>query len=622
MEYKDFFFQAAIYLLAAVLSVPLAKRLGLGSVLGYLIAGIIIGPYVLGVVGQSAEHVMHFAEFGVVMMLFLIGLELRPKMLWQLRAHIFGLGLMQVLVTTMVFAAVFMAIGFNFSAALVIGMILSMSSTAIVMQIFNEKGLLHSPVGQSTFSVLLFQDLAVIPIMAIMSLLPGATKEPIQTDFPFLANLNHWQHVLLIICVVVGLVLGARFLLRPLFRFVAAARLREVFTATALLLVIANALIMQAIGLSAALGTFLAGALLAESEYRHELEADVEPFKGLLLGVFFISVGANINFNLAIEAPYVVLMLVVLLITVKAMLLFGLAFYSKMNIQNSLLFALTLAQGGEFCFVLLSHAVNNHVLTLTHADQFIFAVTMSMLFTPLLLMCFEKKISPYFINKQEQQFDEIQHRQNSVIVAGFGRFGQIVSRLLMANKIKVTILDLDAAHIEIIRKFGFKVFYGDATRYDLLQSAGIEHAKLLIIAIDDSVKALELAQYVREKYPQVKILARVRGRTQAYDFLKLHFTDVYRETFDTSLRMGADALKVLGFSHSHAARSVQLFKEHDEETLRRMYKYLENEEEYIAEVKRSRKNLEKALSGDNTLDGQILVDHPEILIDETIPSED
>ena len=609
MEYKDFFYQAAIYLLAAVLSVPLAKRLGFGSVLGYLIAGIIIGPYALGMVGEHSQDIMHFAEFGVVMMLFLIGLELRPALLWQLRAHILGLGLLQISLTTFAFSGIFYFLGHPLSIAVVIGMILSMSSTAIVIQIFSEKGWIQTPVGQATFSVLLFQDMAVIPIMAIIPLLTYASRAlPVPNSL--ISQLNHWQQALVTLGIIAAIVVSGRFLLRPLFRFIAQAKLREVFTAASLLLVIANALIMQAIGLSPALGTFLAGALLAESEYRHELEADIEPFKGLLLGLFFISVGANINFNILLENPAGILKLIFLLVLIKSLVLFFIAKIFKFNTQNSLLFSLTLAQGGEFCFVLLSHAVANQALAPYLANQLVVAVAISMVLKPLMIIFFEKLLAPYFICRQEQKkIDPVEGERNPVIIAGFGRYGQIIGRLLIANKIKATVLDLDADNIELIRKFGFKVFYGDASRFDLLEAAGIAHAKLFILAIDDSEKALEIAMHVREHYPALKILARVRGRTQAYDFLKKDFTSIYRETFDSSLAMAVDALKELGFPAYHALRCVRFFKQHDEQSVKRMYKLYgaENEMEYINKAKQSRRNLEKAFSED-TAGGQFSFD--------------
>lgn len=604
MEYNNFFYQAAIYLLAAVLAVPLAKRLGFGSVLGYLIAGIVIGPFVLGTVGDTdtSQSVMHFAEFGVVLMLFLIGLELRPSALWQLRGQIFGLGLLQVVVTTLAFMGIFLMMGYAFPTALAIGMIFSMSSTAIVIQIFTEKGWIKSPVGQATFSVLLFQDLAIIPIMAILPLL-SLTRLASRDSEGFTANLNGWQHGLVTVSVIVGIVLAGRFLLRPLFRFIAKANLREIFTAASLLVVIASALIMQALGLSAALGTFLAGAVLAESEYRHELEADIEPFKGLLLGIFFISVGANIDFSIVKSHPLSIMQLVALLLFFKAAILFTIAKIFKIDTQNATLFSLTLAQGGEFCFVLIAFAAGIKLLPPDLSGQLIAAVAMSMLLTPLMIIIYEKVLAAYFVRCQKDEaFDTIENQKSTVVIAGFGRVGQIIGRLLLANKIKTTVLDLDVDTINVVRKFGFKVFYGDASRMDLLETAGIKEASLFILAIDDSEKGLEIVKNVRKYYPHIKILCRVRGRTEAYDFLKEDFNHIYRETFDTALVMGVDALKSLGFEEQQANRTVKIFKDHDQASIYSLSKLFDKKgdpkQDYINEANESRKNLEDAMTAD------------------------
>lgn len=601
MEYNSFFYQAAIYLLAAVLAVPLAKRLGFGSVLGYLIAGIVIGPFVLGTVGDTSESVMHFAEFGVVLMLFLIGLELRPSALWQLRGQIFGLGLLQVVATTLAFMGIFLMMGYAFPTALAIGMIFSMSSTAIVIQIFTEKGWIKSPVGQATFSVLLFQDLAIIPIMAILPLLTLTRVTPNAEGFT--ANLSGWQHALVTVGVIAGIVLAGRFLLRPLFRFIAKANLREIFTAASLLVVIASALIMQALGLSAALGTFLAGAVLAESEYRHELEADIEPFKGLLLGIFFISVGANIDFGIVKSHPLSILELVALLLFFKAAILFAIAKIFKIDTQNATLFSLTLAQGGEFCFVLIAFAAGIKLLPPELSGQLIAAVAMSMLLTPLMIIFYEKVLAAYFVRCQkEEAFDTMENQKSTVVIAGFGRVGQIIGRLLLANKIKTTVLDLDVETINVVRKFGFKVFYGDASRMDLLETAGIKEASLFILAVDDSEKGLEIVKNVRKYYPHVKILCRVRGRTEAYDFLKEDFNHIYREVFETSLVMGADALKSLGYEEEQANRMVKIFKDHDQASIYSLSKLFdkkgEPKQDYINEANESRKNLEEAMMAD------------------------
>lgn len=591
MEYRHFFFQASIYLLAAVFSVPLAKRLGFGSVLGYLIAGVIVGPFAIGIIEKGSLELMHFSQFGIEMMLFLIGLELRLPLLWRLRTQILGMGVLQVVTTTGIIASVFYLFGEGLSSSLAIGMILSLSSTAIVMQVFTEKGWMKSPLGQSSFSVLLFQDMAFIPMMAVLPLLISSSS-PFPLDVVIEAT--KWQKAFLIMAVVGGMFFFGRFLMRPIFRFIACSRLREIFTATALLLVIANALLMDMVGLSPELGTFLAGVVLAESEYRHELESDIQPFKGLLLGLFFISVGASIDFGIIATSPLIVLKMVLLLVLAKFVILYPIAKLFKMSLRDSLLFGISLAQGGEFCFMLLSYASSHHFLSEELASFLVVAVAVSMMLTPVLIILFERFIEPYLISVQEKkEYDEMEFQENPVIIAGFGRVGQIIGRLLMANNIKATVLDYDSENIESVRRFGFKVFFGDASRMDLLLAAGIEHAKLFILAIDDSDKALQIATSVRAQFPNLKILARVHGRRYAYEFIKNDFNSVYRETLDSSLMMGADALKALGFPEHYASRCANLFRFHDEDNMRRLSKGYEDEQALIDEVKRHTKNLEE-----------------------------
>ncbi len=600
MEYQSFFSQAAIYLLAAVFTVPIAKRLGFGSVLGYLIAGILVGPFALGVIEQGSRELMNFSKFGIEMMLFLIGLELRLPLLWELRTKILGMGVLQVVITTGIIASVFYLFGEALSSSLAIGMILSLSSTAIVMQIFSEKGWTKTSFGQSSFSVLLFQDMAFIPMMAILPLL--ALNPDTHATLEMAFETGKWHKAFLILGVVAGIFIFGRFVMRPVFRFIASSKLREIFTATALLLVIVNALAMEAVGLSPELGTFLAGVVLAESEYRHELESDIQPFKGLLLGLFFISVGASINFGLITESPLTVIKIVALLVLAKILILYPIGKLFKLTLRDSLLFAICLAQGGEFCFMLLSYATQHHFLSQGIAEFIVVAVAVSMMITPVLLIIFEKFVEPQFIKVQgKTTYDEIEFQENPVIIAGFGRFGQIIGRLLMANNIKATVLDFDSEHIEMVRRFGFKVFYGDASRMELLLAAGLEHAKLFIIAIDDSEKALEIAKAVRKNFPELKMLIRVHGRTHAFEFLKNEFQDLYRETLDSSLAMGADALKNLGFPEHYAIRCTELFRFQDEENMRRLSASYENETDYINEVKRNRKHLEETFKN-NRLD--------------------
>jgi glutathione-regulated potassium-efflux system ancillary protein KefC len=476
MHEGGFFFQAFVYLMAAVISVPIAKRIGLGSVLGYLIAGIVIGPFVLGLVGEEGEDVMHFAEFGVVMMLFLIGLELQPALLWRLRGPILGMGGLQVGVTMVVIGGIAIAFGQTWQVGLALGMTLSLSSTAIVLQSLNEKGLMKTEGGQSSFAVLLFQDIAVIPMLAIFPLLAMGDAVGGHDDGhgSLIAHLPGWQQGLVVIALVASIVVVGRVLMRPVFRFIAGTRLREAFTATALLLVIGIALAMSACGLSPALGTFVAGVVLADSEYRHELESNVEPFKGLLLGLFFIAVGASIDFNLFGEQPGTIAGLVGGLVVLKFVILFVLGMVFKLPTSQNFLFSFALAEAGEFGFVLFSFATQNQVLPPDLANVMIVVVALSMLIAPLLMIINEKLVQPRFASTGPKREMDAMDEENEVIIAGFGRFGNVVGRLLKAQGIGTTVLDLDAEQIETLRHFGLKVFYGDAGRLDLLHSAGIE----------------------------------------------------------------------------------------------------------------------------------------------------
>lgn len=569
MHSEDLFFQAFIYLVAAVLSVPIAKRLGLGSVLGYLIAGVIIGPFVLGLVGEQQDDVMHFAEFGVVMMLFLIGLELRPSLLWQLRGPILGLGGLQVAATTGAIALIARLVGLPWPMALAIGMILSLSSTAIVLQTLNEKGLMKTEAGQASFSVLLFQDIAVIPMLALLPLL--ATNQSATGPSAVLVataeaseGLPGWQQTLVVMGAVGGIIVVGRFLMQPVFRFIADTRLREMFTATALLLVIGITLIMQLVGLSPALGTFVAGVVLADNEYRHELETDIEPFKGLLLGLFFISVGASIDFNVLARQPLLILGLVVGLMLLKGLVLLALGRCFRQSLSQNLLFAMALAQGGEFCFVLFSFAQQSRVLPSAIAAPLVVVVALSMALTPLVMMANERLVQPRFTARGEQQEpDIIDDGETPVIIAGFGRFGQIVGRLLIANGLRTTVLDHNPAQIDLLRQFGHKVFYGDSSRIDLLRGAGAAKAKLLVMAIDDVERSLQTIDLVQKHFPHLKVLARAIDRRHAYELLRRNVAVVERETFESALNLGTEALKLLGFRAYHAHRAARIFRDHD-----------------------------------------------------------
>jgi monovalent cation:proton antiporter-2 (CPA2) family protein len=606
MSNEGFFFQAFVYLVAAVLSVPIAQRLGLGSVLGYLLAGVIIGPFVLGFVGNEGEDVMHFAEFGVVMMLFLIGLELQPELLWRLRLPILGLGGLQVLLTTLLFAGISLLFGLPWQMALAIGMILSLSSTAIVLQTLNEKGLAKTDGGQSSFSVLLFQDIAVIPMLALMPLLALEGAATAQNQVIFVAEaaegtgLPAWQQALLVIGTVVGIILGGRFLVRPIFRFIADTRLREMFTAMALLLVIGIALAMQQVGLSPALGTFVAGVVLADNEYRHELESDIEPFKGLLLGLFFISVGASIDFNLLLQQPLLILGMVLGLAIAKFIILFALGRFFRLEISQNLLFAFALAQGGEFAFVLFSFATQNQVLPPEVSEPLVAVVALSMVITPLLMIINEKLVQPRFIAAEiEREADEIDDNENPVIILGFGRFGQIVGRLLIANGCRPTLLEQDPGQLDLLRRFGWKVFYGDASRIDLLHAAGAEQARLLVIAISEPEKTLQIVDLVHKHFPHLKILARASDRRHAYELIRRGVEVVERETFSSALDMGVEALKLLGVRSYKAHRAARTFKFHDVQALYEMADAEGDETVLLARSRQLAKDLEQLLQSDD-----------------------
>ena len=588
MQLESFLAQAFIYLFAAVVSVPLAKRFGFGSVLGYLIAGIAIGPFALRLVGGEGKDVMHVAEFGVVMMLFIVGLELRPSLLWRLRRPIFGLGGMQVAITGLALAAGLMALGHPWRHSLAAGMIFAMSSTAIVIQTLAEKGWLKSEAGQASFSVLLFQDLAVIPLLALLPILAGGTAGGGAGHAGPLAALPSWAQPLVTLGAVVAVVIGGRFLLRPVLRYIAASKLREIFTASALALVIGVAVLMQSVGLSPALGAFLGGVVLADSEYRHELESDLEPFKGLLLGIFFIAVGASVDFKLIAAEPGTIACLTLGLLLVKALVLFLLGLLFTLDLRDRTLLALALAEGGEFCFVLFGFTADRHILPAPFAAQLTAIVALSMALSPLLLLLYEKVLLRRLtVAATRHEQDRIDEHDNPVIIAGYGRFGHIVGRVLLAQNIRATVIDLDHEQVEFFRKIGLKVFYGDASRLDLLHAAGAATAKLFILAIDDEAKSLEIVETLQRHFPALPMLVRAAGRLHAHEFIRRGVDSFYRETLDSSLEMTVDALRRLGLGDSEARGAVRLFREHDEESVREMAKIEPGDEKrYIAEARK------------------------------------
>ena len=600
MHSEGFFFQAFVYLAAAVISVPVAKRLGLGSVLGYLIAGFVIGPFGLGLVGEEGQDVMHFAEFGVVMMLFLIGLELQPALLWRLRGPILGMGGLQVLVTALLITAVGSLFGLSIQVSLAVGMTLALSSTAIVLQTLNEKGLMKTDAGQSSFSVLLFQDIAVIPMLAAMPLLAveaaGTTSQAHADHHVWVEGLPGWGQALVVVGVITAIIVVGLFLMRPVFRAVAGTKLRELFTAAALLLIIGIALLMSKVGLSPALGTFVAGVVLANSEYRHELESDIEPFKGLLLGLFFISVGASIDFGMISADPGLIARITGGLIFLKLAVLLILGRIFKMGSDQNILFAFSLAQGGEFAFVLFSFAVQSGVMGSEIANPLIGSVAISMALAPLLLIINEKLLEPHFGTKEKEPgpADDIDE-ENPAIIAGFGNYGSIVGRLLRANGVGITVLEHDSDKVELLRKLGMKVFYGDASRRDLLHSAGADRAKVLVLTLNDHDKVLEIVNMVREHFPHLTVFARASGRAQAYELLDSDVRYVYRETLDTSLRTGVDVLHALGFRSHQAHRSTRTFREHEEQSTQDLRHLRHDRKEYLTLARQKIEDLEQLL---------------------------
>lgn len=605
MHGEGFFYQALIYLAAAVVSVPIAKRFGLGSVLGYLIAGIAIGPFVLGLVGEEGQDVLHFAEFGVVMMLFLIGLELQPSLLWRLRNSILGLGGLQVGVTGAVITAIAIAIGLDWRSGLAVGLILSLSSTAIVLQTLQEKGLMKTGGGRSAFSVLLFQDLAVIPMLAILPLLArsGAVRDLADPSHSttWVEGLPGWMATLVVVAAVASIVIGGRLLMRPAFRFIARAHVPEIFTAAALLLVVGIALLMVRVGLSPALGTFLAGVVLATSEYRHELESDIEPFKGLLLGLFFISVGASIDFAQIVERPALIGGLAVALIVVKFIILLVLGRVFGLGQDQNLVFSFALAQAGEFAFVLFSFATQQGVLGLEVTSPLVVVVALTMALTPLLMLINERLVQPRFgTREKEERSADLIEESNSVIIAGYGRVGTIIGRMLRANGINATVLEVDSDQVDLLRRLGHKVFYGDASRTDLLRSAGADTARVLVIALDDPDRILGLVETAKKHFPHLKILSRAIGRTHAYELLEAGLDTVYRETLDSSLRIGFDVMRELEMPGFEALRRMRRFRAHDERAMRELSGKREDAKTYMHLVRQQSEELERVLATDNS----------------------
>ncbi len=592
---NGFLFHVFVFLAAACVVVPLVGRFRLGSVVGYLLAGVLIGPYGFGFF-ENAEAIMHFAEFGVIMMLFLIGLELDPSTLWRLRTFIIGLGGLQVIVTTAFFTVLGIALGYEAKPGLVIAMALSLSSTALVLQMLQEKALMQTSSGESAFATLLFQDLAVIPMLLILPLLAGASGE-IPGQETIISGLPLWLRTIIIGIAMVAITIGGRHLSRHLFRFIARTNLREVFTATSLALVVGTTLLMQAIGVSPALGAFLAGIVLANSEYRHTLETDIQPFKGLLLGLFFISVGMGINFTLLTEQSVPIALWVFGLVVCKAIILSVLGYAFSLRDGQNALYAIALAQGSEFAFVLFQYAGGLGIIDTETSAFLVLVVALSMTCTPFLMLFAERFIIPRFMSLLPREYDAI-HESNPVIIAGYGRFGQIIGRFLTARGIKVTILESDPEQVELLRKFGGQGYFGDASRLDLLQSAGADKAKLLVIAVDDADKCLEIVRLAKEHFPNLKIFARARNRRHAYELHKAGVDYFRREMFDSSLIMAEEVMKTLGAEAADTHRKALQFMQHDEATLLRSFEFFEQEPELISFSRQARGELERIMQDD------------------------
>ncbi len=578
MENQTFLNGALIYLTAAVFAVPIAKALGLGAVLGYLVAGSILGPWGLKLVGDP-QGIGHFAELGVVFLMFVIGLELKPSRLWSLRKAVFGMGAVQVGISALILGGGAYYLGLPPLAATIVGVGLSLSSTAFAMQLLEEKNQLKTPHGQSAFAILLFQDLAVIPLLAIIPLLAKNAASP------------EMAPPLVIAAVILSITFGGRFVLKPLFRVIARARAKEIFTAASLLLVLGIALLMRTIGLSMALGAFLAGVILADSEYRHELEADIEPFKGLLLGLFFMSVGMTVDYGLLADHAGMVVLGVIALLVIKGAVIIALSRMAKLGAESSINMAVTISQGGEFAFVLFGIAAAAGLLSATTAGLLVLVVTLSMAITPLLVLINERVVVPRLCPVGRREFDEIKNEKYPVLIAGYGRMGQIPARVLTTKGFDFTALEHDPEHVSVVLKYGVKIYYGDASRIDLLEAAGAKTAKIFILAIDDVDSSLRTAEIVRHRFPHLKIFARARNRTHAHQLMDLGITLIYRETFATSLELTRDVLRELGETTEQAAETIRRFREHDEKFLAEQHKVHKNEQELINFSKRSTEQL-------------------------------
>jgi glutathione-regulated potassium-efflux system ancillary protein KefC len=594
----------AIFVLLAVsvALVPLAKAAGLGTVLGYLAAGVLIGPYGLGLVSDT-ESIRAVSEFGIVMMLFLIGLDLQPSEIWRMRHKVLGLGVTQLIVTTAVIALAMVASGFATNIAIIVGLALSMSSTAIAMQSAQQRDITRTDTGRASLAVLLVQDIAVIPILAAIPLLAvTATSAEVNAELEqavqVLDNPTGWLLPLTLIGAFVAAVVAGRFLVRPLLRYVARTGVREAFTALGLALVVGAALLTEYIGLSPALGAFIGGVLLADSEYRHELESNIEPFKGLLLGLFFISVGMSIAFSVLLTEPLRLLAIVLGFVGIKVAVLFVLTSIFRMHLADRLLVAILLSQAGEFAFVILQFAQSAGAIAGADYDMMSVAVALSMMTTPVLLLTFDRLVAPQLDARRDPRPDDPIDEQRKIVVLGYGRFGQIVTRMLRAQGFEMTLIDDDPVQIDLVRKFGVKVFYGDGSRLDLLHSAGVAQAELVVIAVGGRDRILAIARHVRRHFPHVTIAARAVDRGHAHDLMALGVEVLERETFLSAISLGAKVLVKLGHPPEDAERLARAFEAHDNQLLRDSFAVRDDEDAYVGMVRSSMGLLNEAMRAD------------------------
>jgi monovalent cation:proton antiporter-2 (CPA2) family protein len=592
-------FEAFIFLVAACVIVPIVKRMKLSGVIGYLLVGILIGPMCFKLAVDS-EGVMHLAELGIIMMLFIIGLELEPAILWRLRKSIVGIGGLQLVITAIIFTLIGIALGLEWRVSLAIALALSLSSTALVLSLLQERNLLNSKIGETSFAVLLFQDIAVVPILILLPFLAGSGISNVTPAKTLISDMSALNQTLIIAGVIFGLILVGQFFSRHFFRVVAKSNLRELFTALSLALIIGITLLTQEIGISPALGAFIAGVVLASSEYRKNLETDIRPFKGLLLGLFFISVGMKMDFTILESEPFKIFAVLLGLVAIKALIMWAIGRIFKISNSDSLGYAMTLCQGGEFAFVLFAFSEKLNLIDGELIKFLTLVVALSIAITPVLISLFNKIAEKYFVSviAREEKFDEIEEK-HPIILVGFGRFGQVVGRFLMAQGFKVTVLEKDPDQIELLRKFGFKAYFGDAAHIDFLKSAHADRASALIIAVHGIEDSLQIAEMAKKEFPSLAIFARAYNRQHAYDLHKIGVTQFKREAFESSLSLGVEIATSLGKDRSEMNQKAEKFRVHDEETLRESFQFFEDEPALINFSKTRREELERILRSDS-----------------------